>query len=176
MLAPIVYYPYAVCAYAVVILVWLYRAIIGGRCVCCAPFPKIIIKRAYALTDCTSIICLWSSSASFFLCIHGYAPFQPLKIGGYLCFRFLCVFSLLPVKVLQSGYVLQYIDGAAVRQAKADARYIIYYIYNIYSFRGKVWKSLILQGFAACFWPFLSARFSGVICPFFGGVPPKIRG
>lgn len=136
MLAPIVYNSYAVVAYTVAILVLLYRAIITRRAVCRAPFPKAIIKRTHAPANSTSIIC--SRSASLFACIHGYAPFQPLKIGGYLCFLCFSLASVWPVKVLQSGYVLQYIDGAAVRQAKADARYIIYYIYNIYSFRGKV--------------------------------------
>ena len=170
MLAAIINYKgYTVFAAPVAVLVCLYRALVF--CAVAAYIPITIIERTNAPANAAFIICLWSSSASF----HGYAPFQPLKIGGYLCF--LCsLASVWPVKVLQSGYVLQYIDGAAVRQAKADARYIIYYIYNIYSARGKTPKSLYLQGFAPCFRSFLSARFSGVICPFFGGVPPKIRG
>lgn len=93
MLAPIVYNSYAVVAYTVAILVLLYRAIITRRAVCRAPFPKAIIKRTHAPANSTSIIC--SRSASLFACIHGYAPFHSLKIGGYRRF------ALWPVKVVQ---------------------------------------------------------------------------
>lgn len=79
--------------------------------------------------------------------------------------------------------LIQYIESAAVRQAKADARYIIYYIYNIYSDFAKVRKSPMYQGFSAFLPRFsppifrgCSARFSGVARPKFGGSPPKIRG
>lgn len=77
----------------------------------------------------------------------------------------------------------QYIESAAVRQAKADACYIIYYIYNIYCVFSKVRKSPMYQGFSAflrCFplpvFRGCLARFSGVARPKFGGVLPKIRG
>lgn len=77
----------------------------------------------------------------------------------------------------------QYIESAAVRQAKADACYIIYYIYNIYCVFSKVRKSPMYQGFSAflrCFslpvFRGCLARFSGVARPKFGGFLPKIRG
>ena len=77
----------------------------------------------------------------------------------------------------------QYIESAAVRQAKADACYIIYYIYNIYCVFSKVRKSPMYQGFSAFlprFFPPIfrgcSARFSGVARPKFGGFLPNIRG
>ena len=79
--------------------------------------------------------------------------------------------------------LIQYIESAAVRQAKADARYIIYFIYNIYSDFPKGQKSPMYQGFSAFlprFFPPIfrgySARFSGVARPKLGGVLPKIRG
>ena len=77
----------------------------------------------------------------------------------------------------------QYIESAAVRQAKADACYIIYYIYNIYCVFSKVRKSPMYQVFSAflrCFslpvFRGCLARFSGVARPKFGGFLPKIRG
>ena len=70
----------------------------------------------------------------------------------------------------------QYIGSAAVRQAKADACYIIYYIYNIYCVFSKVRKSLVYQGLSAFLRCVFLARFSGVFCPFFGGSCPKFGG
>ena len=99
---------------------------------------------------------------------------KPVAVAGVRSLAVLAAFSL---------SLIQYIESAAVRQAKADARYIIYYIYNIYSDFPKGQKSPMYQGFSAFlprFFPPVfrgySARFSGVARPKFGGVLPKIRG
>ena len=81
MLAAIINYKgYTVFAAPVAVLVLMYRALVF--CAVAAYIPITIIERTNAAAYCAFILCLWSSSASF----HGYAPFQPLKIGGYLCF------------------------------------------------------------------------------------------
>ena len=81
MLAAIINYKgFTVFAAPVAVLVLMYRALVF--CAVAAYIPITIIERTNAAAYLAFILCLWSSSASF----HGYAPFQPLKIGGYLCF------------------------------------------------------------------------------------------
>ena len=104
-----------------------------------------------------------------FLLIYSFWPVKkkPVAVAGGRSLAVLAAFSL---------SLIQYIESAAVRQAKADARYIIYFIYNIYSDFAKVRKSPMYQGFSAFLRCVFLAHFSGVFCPFFGGSPPKVRG
>ena len=111
-----------------------------------------------------------------FLLMCSFRPVKkkPVAVAGVRSLAVLAAFSL---------SLIQYIESAAVRQAKADARYIIYFIYNIYSDFPKGQKSPMYQGFSAFlprfFQPIFrgySARFSGVARPKLGGVLPKIRG